>query len=216
MSQLTKSLLLLVALTHGQGFCLHLESYWESWHTEDYPGDFASFLRDVPAAPKGSCSGANYVTIAFGDFSGGFKGIGYQGEFNNMTILTEGIKAIHDKGGKVKMAYGGAMYDMSLFIHNKNDADSFADSVKGLKENYGLDGIDLDFESGGAAANLQIHLIASLRERCGPDFHITYTIPALTYSIEPWKTVIVRSKQNLDAVNIMSYDYYWSGYNYTM
>ena len=42
---------------------MYLESYWESWHTEDYPGDFASFLKDVPAAPEGSCAGANLVTI---------------------------------------------------------------------------------------------------------------------------------------------------------
>ena len=42
---------------------MYLESYWESWHTEDYPNDFASFLKDVPAAPVGSCAGVNFVTI---------------------------------------------------------------------------------------------------------------------------------------------------------
>ena len=56
---------------------------------------------------------------AFGDFSGGFSGIGKDGIFNNLTIVTEGINAIHDMGGKVKMAYGGAMYDMSTKIHNE-------------------------------------------------------------------------------------------------
>ena len=76
--------------------------------------------------------------------------------------------------------------------------------------------VDLDIESAGAGADLQIHLIQSMRESLGPDFHISYTIPALTYPIEPWKTVIVRASRYLDAVNVMSYDYYWSGYNYTM
>ena len=76
--------------------------------------------------------------------------------------------------------------------------------------------VDLDIESAGAGSDLQIHLIKSLRESLGHDFHISYTIPALTYPIEPWKTVIIRANQYLNAVNIMSYDYYWAGYNYTM
>ena len=55
--------------------------------------------------------------------------------------------------------------------------------------------VDLDIESGGASAGLQMHLIQSLREQCGEDFHITFTIPALTYSVEPWKTVITEASQ---------------------
>ena len=58
--------ILFVAAALVAGWCngqMYLESYWESWHTEDYPDDFASFLRDVPAAPVGSCSGVNFVTI---------------------------------------------------------------------------------------------------------------------------------------------------------
>ena len=55
--------------------------------------------------------------------------------------------------------------------------------------------VDLDIESGGASASLQMHLIQSLREQCGEDFHITFTIPALTYSVEPWKTVITEASQ---------------------
>ena len=54
------------------------------------------------------------VFLAFGDFSGGFGGIEV-----NESVVIEGIKAIHDKGGKAKVAYGGALYDMSSFIHNK-------------------------------------------------------------------------------------------------
>ena len=54
------------------------------------------------------------ISTAFGDFSGGFGGI----EVND-SIVIDGIKAIHDKGGKAKVAYGGALYDMSSYIHNK-------------------------------------------------------------------------------------------------
>ena len=59
----------------AQGYLLgasgmHLESYWESWHIEDFPNDFASFLESVPATPIGSCDGVNYVTIGKLDFFG--------------------------------------------------------------------------------------------------------------------------------------------------
>ena len=55
-----------------------------------------------------------FISTAFGDFSGGFGGIEV-----NESIVIDGIKAIHDKGGKAKVAYGGALYDMSSYIHNK-------------------------------------------------------------------------------------------------
>lgn len=122
---------------------MHVESYWESWVLKDYPNDWCALLKEVPASPIGSTEGANYVSIgkkhfmirfvnhirrklgqnffhycssfvAFGDFSGGFGGIEV-----NESIVLDGIKAIHDKGGKAKVAYGGALYDMSSYIHNK-------------------------------------------------------------------------------------------------
>ena len=34
----------------------YVESYWESWSAwQDFPGDYAAFLKDVPATPIGSC-----------------------------------------------------------------------------------------------------------------------------------------------------------------
>ena len=88
--------------------------------------------------------------------------------------------------------------------------------MKALKEENGLDGIDLDIESSGSSAELQTFLIKALRDKCGPDFHITYTIPALTFSIEPWMSTIVYGIEHMDAINIMAYDVYWDGYNYMM
>ena len=63
----------------AQGYLLgasgmHLESYWESWHIEGFPNDFASFLESVPATPIGSCDGVNYVTIGKLDFFSFFGG----------------------------------------------------------------------------------------------------------------------------------------------
>ena len=96
------------------------------------------------------------------------------------------------------------------------EAEEFADCVKELQDSYGLDGIDLDVESSGTSSDIQIHVIKSVRENCGPDFHITYTIPALTESVEPWQTTMKESIEYMDAINIMAYDVYWGGYDWTM
>ena len=69
-----------------------------------------------------------FILAAFGDFSCGFGGI----EVND-SIVIEGIDAIHAKGGKAKVAYGGALYDMSSFIHNKYVCDAgnaYTDSLQ--------------------------------------------------------------------------------------
>ena len=146
-NNLTASLLLTLLFSNHTCLCMHVESYWESWVLKDYPDDWCALLKEVPASPVGSKEGCNYICIgmycsefditslkvkfsiliqaafklyesryfvAFGDFSGGFSGV----EVND-SIVIEGIEAIHEKGGKAKVAYGGALYDMSSFIHNK-------------------------------------------------------------------------------------------------
>jgi hypothetical protein len=40
-----------------------VETYWESWIYKDYPTDYCSQLKDVPASAFGSVEGANYVNI---------------------------------------------------------------------------------------------------------------------------------------------------------
>ena len=55
-----------------------------------------------------------------------------------------------------------------------------------------------------------------MREQCGPDFHITYTVPALTESVDPWMKTMRDSIEYMDAINIMAYDVYWEGYDWLM
>ena len=66
-------------------------------------------MKDVPATPLGSSSGANIVNIAFADYTGGFNGIEC-----NVSMVKEGIEAVHQNGGLVKLALGGALYSMSF------------------------------------------------------------------------------------------------------
>merc|ERR1712236_98360 len=176
----------------------YVESYWESWDSwKDYPEDFAAFLKDVPATPIGSCTGVNLVNIAFGDYSGGIGGHEATDD-----IIREGIKAIHDQGGYVKIALGGALYSMGGFVSSAAD--------------LGLDGMDLDVEDSGTGAEVQIFLIKETRRILGADFQITYTLPALSAQYDPWMSTIAGTVEELDAVNVMAYDYYWSGYTFDL
>ena len=56
-----------------------------------------------------------YISIlAFADYTGGLNGIEC-----NTSVVSEGIHAIHQAGGLVKVAYGGALYSMSFGVHDE-------------------------------------------------------------------------------------------------
>ena len=52
--------------------------------------------------------------LAFADYTGGLNGIEC-----NTSVVSEGIHAIHQAGGLVKVAYGGALYSMSFGVHDE-------------------------------------------------------------------------------------------------
>jgi len=189
----------------------YVESYWESWKSwEDFPNDYCADLSSVPASPIGSTSGVNLVNVAFADYSGGIHGTEAPED-----LIRKGIQAIHQKGGFAKIALGGALYSMSNLL-TEADAEAWAESMAATVKDLGLDGMDLDVEDSGTGANIQIALINAMRAELGPDFHISYTIPALSAQYEPWLSTIRGTLDVMDAVNIMAYDVYWAGYNFEM
>jgi len=187
---------------------MFVETYWESWVKKDYPEDYCANMRDVPATPIGSTSGANIINIAFADYSGGLNGIE-----SNISNVVEGIEAVHNAGGLVKVAYGGALFSMSSAVSDEATAEQFCDSVVEMRNTHNVDGIDLDIEDGGTSAKLQTHLLKSCRTKLGPDFLITYTFPATAELVEPWHSTLLNGNKYLDYINIMAYDVYWSGYD---
>lgn len=91
---------------------------------------------------------------------------------------------------------------------------TFAQSLRGLKDDFGIDGVDFDVEDGGVDGQLQMEVMKAVRATCGNDFHISYTLPCLSSQFEPWTSALTLSNQYLDAVNVMAYDYYWLGYGF--
>jgi len=176
---------------------------------QNFPEDFSAFLAGVPASPVGSCTGSNLINIAFADYSGGIAGHAATEE-----IIREGVAAIHSAGGLAKLALGGATASMATYLPSPAAARQFAASLASEAELYQLDGVDLDVEDGAAGAEVQVALMDELRRLLGPEFHISYTLPALSGQFEPWADTIRQAADLLDAVNVMAYDYYWDGYTF--
>jgi len=211
---LVKSAVLCAVVTFSLGSRLdrpYVESYWESWNYKDYPTDYAALLKDVPASALGSTKGVNMVEMSFGDYSGGLGGLEAPED-----VIREGIEAVHAAGGLVKMAFGGALYSMSEFIRTEEDAVNFCINFKETCDEYGIDGMDLDIEDGGTNADIQFKVISECRKQLGPAAHISYTLPALSSTFAPWSDTIRRSIEFLDAINIMAYDVYWTGYEFDL
>ncbi len=103
-----------------------------------------------------------------------------------------------------------------MLIFLRNEAEDFAQSIKLLKDLYGLDGVDLDVEDGAAGSDIQLMVMERLRNACGEDFHISYTFACLAEASEPWKTVLTEGHPYVDAVNVMAYDAYWDGYSFDL
>ena len=89
------------------------------------------------------------------------------------------------------------------FVISIDEAGNFAQTLVEARDEYDLDGVDLDVEDGGAPTEIQVEfstkyhafekcrplkvaLVKEIRNRLGEDFHISYTIPCLSEQFEPW------------------------------
>ena len=122
------------------------------------------------------------------------------------------VDSVHKKGGLVKISFGGATFSMSTYIKSADDAKEFAQNVAKVVEQDHLDGIDFDVED-ATSADIQIAVIQECRKALGKSKLISYTLPASGELHDPYKTVLETIHEDIDAVNVMAYDVYWSGYD---
>lgn len=200
----------------------YLESYWESWNMAN-ASDFSSQL---PTMPVGE-SKINIATISFGNYqfgtdSSGQMTIGFvndqvqaNGSVYTPAALKADIQKIHAQGGLVKLSLGGATFGMSSVVKDEASAQLLGQQIAQVCAQEGLDGVDFDIEDGSTPANLQVIVYKTCRELLGPEALISYTIPASAENFDPYNTVIKQAGQYFSAINVMCYDYYWSGYQPT-
>lgn len=168
-------------------------------HSVDFWSDFTTSDKNFCDSNQKICFGdlpPRDVTGANGNFTA----------FSKSSIIKHRLVAI-----------GGAGHDNAI-ENAMNNPQTFANSIVKLKSNFGITGVDLDYEPiGGIPANYKakfVNLVKVLRNTLGNDFMITYTIIPNQDSIndfgaDNWKAIV----PNLDYINIMGYDIFgtWEG-----
>jgi len=186
--------------------------------------DYASSLRDIEFSPSGSRLHPNVVSIAFCDYTFArdrhdqlnFGFINSQvcsdGQLYSAERLKEDIRRVQRQGGKIKVSFGGATFPFHNAINSEAKAREFASRAAEAVVQYGLDGVDFDFEDRNSNGDLQVGVITSLRSSL-PDKLLTLTVPAISHSYEPSRQVIASTTSLISALNVMAYDTYWKDYN---
>jgi chitinase len=128
-------------------------------------------LGDVPAE-------YDLIAVAFGEATGTPGEVAFAvdpglsdalGGYGNDDLKAD-IEALHDQGRQVILSVGGERGQVS--VGDAIAAANFADSVFGLMEQYGFDGVDIDLEN-GLQPEFMAQALRSLSEKAGPGLVIT-------------------------------------------
>ena len=108
------------------------------WHNFDNGSGFIK-LRDVSPA-------WDIVNLAFGEpVAGSTARIGFTPDVRtSVAEIQADVQALHSRGKKVLLSVGGANGHVEL--RNAGERQEFVDSVTAIIRQYGLDGLDVDFE----------------------------------------------------------------------
>jgi chitinase len=150
------------------------------WHNFDNGSGFIK-LRDV--SPDW-----DVVNLAFGEpVAGSTANIAFTPDVRTSAAeIQSDVQILHSRGKKVLLSVGGANGHVEL--RNATERQQFVDSVTSIIRQYGLDGLDVDFEGQSVRVNpgdaditnpttpVIVNLIAALRQirqNIGPSFILT-------------------------------------------
>ncbi|KAJ5538082.1 hypothetical protein N7494_007561 [Penicillium frequentans] len=140
----------------------------------------------------------------------------------NQTGLYSRFAALKDYGPEVWISIGGwDMNDEGIYSSVFTDLaasttaqDAFFTSVKAFLEQYGYDGVDIDWEYPGAADRYgtaadydnYVTFLQNLRSSLGDGYGISITLPSSYWYLQNFD--IVNIAKTIDWFNFMSYDIY--------
>nr|WP_169307304.1 carbohydrate-binding protein [Chitiniphilus eburneus] len=118
------------------------------------------------------------IVLAFGDNAGGGNvAFNLDPNAGSEAQFIADIAAKRAKGKKVVLSLGGQ--DGSVTLNNASDVTNFVNSLYGIITKYGLDGIDLDLESGSGVSlgapiiNNLVTAVKQLKARVGSNFYLS-------------------------------------------
>ncbi|MEU7003159.1 cellulose binding domain-containing protein [Nonomuraea sp. NPDC046570] len=117
------------------------------------------------------------------------------------------VQTLHQRGKKVILSVGGELGRVQ--VASSTAATKFADTVYGLMQSYGFDGVDIDLEN-GLNATYMAQALRSLRAKAGADLIITMapqTIDMQSTGMEYFKLALSIK----DILTVVHMQYYNSG-----
>jgi chitinase len=180
-----------------------LTGYWQNFDN----GATVLRLRDVPQA-------YGIVAVAFADSTATPGAVtfnldpGLSGPLGgyDAAAFRADVQTLHAQGRKVVISVGGQNGAISLT--SDAAATAFADSVHGLMQSWGFDGVDIDLEN---APNLQYMTSAlrQLRSLAGSD--LVLTMAPETIYVQPGGSYLALIDQVRDLITVVNTQYYNSG-----
>jgi len=129
------------------------------------------------------------------------------GGYTNANLISD-IQAKRAQGKKVILSIGGAEGNINLGSASPNIS-NFVTSMSGLITQYGLDGIDIDLESGMNVANLT-SAVRQIQQQFGAGFILT--MAPQTIDMQSASTSYMQLYNNLkDITTVVNIQYYNSG-----
>ncbi|GGH36789.1 fibronectin type III domain-containing protein [Paenibacillus segetis] len=129
------------------------------------------------------------------------------GGYSNADLISD-IQAKRAQGKKVILSIGGAEGNINLGSATPN-VSNFVTSMTGLINQFGLDGIDIDLESGMNVANLT-SAVRQIQQQFGPNFILT--MAPQTIDMQSSNTSYIQLYNNLkDITTVVNVQYYNSG-----
>jgi chitinase len=120
-----------------------ITGYWQNFNN----GATVLRLSSVPTS-------YNLIAVAFADATGAPGAVTFNIDSGLSTALggytnanfTSDVATIHSRGQKVIISVGGQ--NGTISVSDSTSANNFANSIIGLMNNFGFDGVDIDLENG--------------------------------------------------------------------
>jgi chitinase len=182
-----------------------LTGYWQNFNNgaavqrlRDVSGDYDLIaVAFADADPSGAGRVVFNVDSGLSSALGGYTNADFKAD----------VATLHSRGKKVVVSVGGQ--NGTISVGDPTAANNFANSVYGLMQAYGFDGVDIDLEN-GVNPDMMSSSLHTLRGKAGAGLVITMA-PETIFMLSPSSTYLSLALKTKDILTVVHTQYYNSG-----